>query len=165
MARVLSLALIIRTTHSSLLAHRALVSLKHRHTVAEGTLIDIELETSTEAGESGAVRIVKLADLMHTIVAQRSAPSWLPFIPGSSYWVPPKLSSKSVANLLRKCSSGPALSPEEALSLTTIRGWPSSDHLLSGSKLQSPIEVKLTDSDVQVQVVEIKSKDFNDKDD
>uniref|UniRef100_A0A7N0THK6 Uncharacterized protein n=1 Tax=Kalanchoe fedtschenkoi TaxID=63787 RepID=A0A7N0THK6_KALFE len=165
MARVLSQALITRATHSSPLGNRPLVSLKHRHTVAEGTLIEIDLESSTETGESAAVRIVRLEDIMHTIIAQRSAPSWLPFIPGSSYWVPPKPSPKNVASLLKKCSISPALSAEEALSLTTVRGWPSSDHLLGGNKLRSPSEVKLKDTEVQVKVVEIKSKDSDDEED
>ncbi|CAM8894791.1 unnamed protein product [Rhodiola kirilowii] len=172
MSRVLSQALITRTTHSWLLANRLAVSLKHRHTVAEGTLIEIDLETSTETGESSAVRIVRLEDLMHTIMAQRSAPSWIPFIPGSSYWVPPKLSPKKVANLLNKFSLGPALSVEEAMSLTTVRGWPSSDHLLRGNKSQSQSEVraKLKDSktaktEVQVKVVDIESNDSNNEED
>ncbi|KAL9685816.1 hypothetical protein QQ045_023270 [Rhodiola kirilowii] len=154
MTRILSQALIARTTHSSsLLPNQILLSLNHRHTFAEGTVIEIDLETSSDTKESGPVRIVKLADLMHTIIAQRSAPSWLPFIPGSSYWVPPKPTPKNVANLLNKCAFGPTLSPEEALSLTSVRGWPSSFHLLRA------------DTEVQLKVADVNSRDSDDEED
>ena len=33
--------------------------------------------------------LTKLEDAIHRIIVRRSAPDWLPFLPGSSYWVPP----------------------------------------------------------------------------
>ncbi|KAM7510173.1 hypothetical protein LguiB_009048 [Lonicera macranthoides] len=41
------------------------------------------------------VNAVRIEDAIHRIVVIRFAPNWLPFRPGSSYWVPPRIRSSS----------------------------------------------------------------------
>ncbi|XP_050233528.1 uncharacterized protein LOC126682015 [Mercurialis annua] len=69
----------------------------------------------------------KLEDAIHRIIVRRAAPDWLPFIPGSSYWVPPHRSTAGIASLVEKLAS--PLTDEQSLSTTTIHSWPSSDPL------------------------------------
>ncbi|EOY26331.1 hypothetical protein QUC31_012022 [Theobroma cacao] len=71
----------------------------------------------------------KLEDAIHRIIVRRSAPDWLPFIPGSSYWVPPSTAqSYGLAQLVEKLAN--PLTPEESMSTTTVRGWPSSEYFI-----------------------------------
>ncbi|WCJ37141.1 hypothetical protein M5689_018296 [Euphorbia peplus] len=80
----------------------------------------------------------KLEDAIHRIIVRRAAPDWLPFIPGSSYWVPPPRSadgSNGIAHLIEKLAN--PLTDEETLSTTTVRGWPSSDYFIKGGSLRS----------------------------
>ena len=76
----------------------------------------------------------KLEDAIHGIIVRRAAPDWLPFLPGSSYWVPPPRSasgSLGIAHLVEKLAN--PLSDEESLSTSTVRGWPSSDYFVKGN--------------------------------
>lgn len=76
----------------------------------------------------------KLEDAIHRIIVRRAAPDWLPFLPGSSYWVPPPRStagSLGIAQLVEKLAN--PLTDEESLSMTTLRGWPSSDYFIKGN--------------------------------
>lgn len=74
----------------------------------------------------------KLEDAIHRIIVRRSAPDWLPFLPGSSYWVPPSTAqSYGLAQVVEKLAN--PLTPEESLSTTTVRGWPSSDYFIKGN--------------------------------
>lgn len=62
---------------------------------------------------------------------QRSTPDWLPFRPGSSFWVPPRSpKSLNVVDLVSKLAN--PMTEEEQLSLTTVRGWPSSEFFVQG---------------------------------
>ncbi|GAV61338.1 hypothetical protein CFOL_v3_04865, partial [Cephalotus follicularis] len=73
----------------------------------------------------------KLEDAIHRIIVRRSAPDWLPFLPGSSYWVPPPRShAYGLAQLVEKFSS--PLTKEQSMSITTDTGWPSSDYFIKG---------------------------------
>ncbi|KAF2309214.1 hypothetical protein GH714_001198 [Hevea brasiliensis] len=86
----------------------------------------------------------KLEDAIHRIIVRRAAPDWLPFLPGSSYWVPPPRStagSLGIAQLVEKLAN--PLTDEESLSMTTVRGWPSSDYFIKGAPRRS-MEVKMT---------------------
>ncbi|XVF74947.1 hypothetical protein PTKIN_Ptkin13bG0150500 [Pterospermum kingtungense] len=84
----------------------------------------------------------KLEDAIHRIIVRRSAPDWLPFLPGSSYWVPPSTAqSHGLAQLVEKLAN--PLTPEESLSTTTVRGWPSSDYFIKGGS-PHPVEVDMT---------------------
>lgn len=112
----------------------------------KGQLVEIDLSdsdaevTTASAGEGSDSAeeeisanpggMSRLDEAIHSIVAQRAAPDWLPFLPGSSYWVPPmkKGLSYQVVEIM-----GGALSKEERLSYTTGRGWPSStSHFMEG---------------------------------
>ncbi|KAK8514287.1 hypothetical protein V6N13_063184 [Hibiscus sabdariffa] len=84
----------------------------------------------------------KLEDAIQRIIVRRSAPDWLPFIPGSSYWVPPSTArSYGLAQLVEKLAN--PLTPDESMSTTTARGWPSSDYFIQGG-YSHPVEVDLT---------------------
>ncbi|KAJ8562364.1 hypothetical protein K7X08_011655 [Anisodus acutangulus] len=48
-------------------------------------LMEIDLDSSN--GSDGGIR--KLEEVIHSVIVRRSAPDWLPFMPGYSYWVPP----------------------------------------------------------------------------
>ncbi|MBA0598029.1 uncharacterized protein LOC105773577 [Gossypium raimondii] len=83
----------------------------------------------------------KLEDAIHRIIVRRSAPDWLPFIPGSSYWVPPSTAqSYGLAQLVEKLAN--PLTSEESMSTTSARGWPSSDYFIKGGS-PHPVEVDL----------------------
>ncbi|XP_065864506.1 uncharacterized protein [Euphorbia lathyris] len=80
----------------------------------------------------------KLEDAIHRIIVRRAAPDWLPFLPGSSYWVPPPRSadgSNGIAQLIEKLAN--PLTDEETLSTTSVRGWPSSDYFIKGVSFSS----------------------------
>lgn len=70
----------------------------------------------------------KLEDAIHRIIVRRSAPDWLPFRPGSSYWVPPQ--NVGLAQLIEKLAN--PLTQEQSMSTTTARGWPCSDYFIEG---------------------------------
>ncbi|KAI3455736.1 hypothetical protein Pfo_012399, partial [Paulownia fortunei] len=79
------------------------------------------------ASEAEAKSVQKIEDVIHSIIVKRSKPDWLPFVPGASYWAPPRRNSYGVAEIVHKL--GNALTDEEYLSLITLQGWPSSDGL------------------------------------
>lgn len=68
--------------------------------------------------------VQRIEDAIHGIIVKRSAPDWLPFRPGYSYWVPPRRDSYGIADLVNTLSNN--LADDEVMSLTTSRGWPSS---------------------------------------
>lgn len=96
-------------------------------------------ESTAARGEAAARR---LEDVIHGILVRRSAPDWLPFVPGSSYWVPPRTRSYKLVEVLEKVSS--PMTEEEVMSLTTAWGWPCSSHLVGGNR-QHPLLVFLFD--------------------
>ncbi|KAJ4830233.1 hypothetical protein Tsubulata_037556 [Turnera subulata] len=92
-------------------------------------------ELAAEDSSSTDPLLRKLEDAIHRIIVRRAAPDWLPFIPGSSYWVPPprsgSSSSSGIAHLVEKLAN--PLTDEQSLSTTTVRGWPSSDYFVKGT--------------------------------
>lgn len=87
-------------------------------------------DASSETSSDPLLR--KLEDAIHRIIVRRSAPDWLPFLPGSSYWVPPPTSqSYGLAQIVEKLAN--PLTAEESLSTTTVRGWPSSEYFIKGN--------------------------------
>ncbi|ERN12471.1 hypothetical protein AMTR_s00025p00162300 [Amborella trichopoda] len=98
-------------------------------------LIEVDLE-----GGDAEVEILgfkKLEDAIHGIIVRRSAPSWLPFLPGSSYWVPPRKKQLSVVELVGRLAN--PMTEEETMSFTTARGWPSSSYFIEDSS-PHPVE-------------------------
>ncbi|OUZ99220.1 hypothetical protein BVC80_8967g26 [Macleaya cordata] len=106
-----------------------IVNHRNRSNQAEkGNLIEVDLEQETEVEVLGMRR---LEDAIHGIIVRRSAPDWLPFIPGSSYWVPPRKRPHGLVELMGKLAN--PLTEEENLSLSTVRGWPSSSYFFDGN--------------------------------
>ncbi|KAL4652005.1 hypothetical protein ACB092_01G201700 [Castanea dentata] len=83
--------------------------------------------SSSSDGEFEALALKRLDDLIHGIIVQKSTPDWLPFVPGSSFWVPPR---PNFLDLVTKLSHPhphphPHAHPH-SLSFSTSRGWPCS---------------------------------------
>ncbi|KAL5554453.1 hypothetical protein UlMin_042000 [Ulmus minor] len=101
-----------------------------------------DLADLTDASSSSSDPLLrKLEDAIHRIIVRRSAPDWLPFLPGSSYWVPPPRSRNYGLNQLVEKLANP-LTEEESMSTTTVRGWPSSDYFIQGA---SPHQIESTE--------------------
>ncbi|KAJ6358234.1 hypothetical protein OIU78_005963, partial [Salix suchowensis] len=108
---------------SRLLTLRAQSNIPNRNNPSESD------DSSSSSSTDPLLR--KLEDAIHGIIVRRAAPDWLPFLPGSSYWVPPPRSasgSLGIAHLVEKLAN--PLSDEESLSTSTVRGWPSSDYFV-----------------------------------
>ncbi|KAK6152188.1 hypothetical protein DH2020_014823 [Rehmannia glutinosa] len=116
--------------------------------------------------------IKKLEDAIHSIVVRRSAPDWLPFLPGYSYWVPPRASAMrgvqhhpagSMIDVIgRLAASGvkrnrglqlDLLSEDENMAFTSARGWPASAFYIEGTSPVHPIPV------VEVEVTVLENED------
>ncbi|KAL3528494.1 hypothetical protein ACH5RR_007816 [Cinchona calisaya] len=78
----------------------------------------------SDVSEAEALAVRRIEDAIHRIIVKQSAPDWLPFVPGASYWVPPKRRNYGIEQIVHKLANTP--SDEEVMSLTTSRGWPSS---------------------------------------
>lgn len=111
-----------RSSSSRLLAVRA-------QSTQPSPLTDLTDLTDSAASSDPLLR--KLEDAIHRIIVRRSAPDWLPFLPGASYWVPPPRSRNyGLTQLVEKLAN--PLTEEESMSTTTVRGWPSSDYFIHG---------------------------------
>ncbi|GMH03142.1 hypothetical protein Nepgr_004981 [Nepenthes gracilis] len=146
MARALSRNLtLIKLSSSSLLPISHLSpTFAHRNRSTQrpkSHLVEVDLESSSSDTDVEVVGIKRLEDVIHGIIVRRSAPDWLPFLPGSSYWVPPKPRAQNIVELVGKLTN--PLTEEEGLSLTTVRGWPSSSYFLEGGVSQNPVPVEL----------------------
>ncbi|KAF8025316.1 hypothetical protein BT93_F2224 [Corymbia citriodora subsp. variegata] len=80
----------------------------------------------------------KLEDVIHHLIVRRSEPDWLPFRPGSSYWVPPRSKSRGIAQLIGKLASsssphGDPLLSSTAAAAASPHGWPSSSFFIHGA--------------------------------
>lgn len=113
-------------------------------------LIEVDLDSGDGAGAGPEMEVMgmkRLEDAIHSIIVRRLAPDWLPFRPGSSYWVPPKRRADNILEMVGKLTN--PLSDEEALSISSAHGWPCSSFFLEGSVSEHPIPV---DVEVQVEV-------------
>ncbi|KAJ9693217.1 hypothetical protein PVL29_012103 [Vitis rotundifolia] len=137
MARSLSQAL-TRLSHPSL--HRSSSQLLafrcHSNRPENGFLTELDLEASDPDLE--ILRILKLDDAIDQIHVKKATPDWLPFVPGSSFWVPPRGRFSGLADLVGKLTY--VLSEDEAMSLTTVRGWPSSSYYVNGASPHSEVD-------------------------
>lgn len=94
-----------------------------------GELYEIDIAASQSQSDPLSQ---KLEDAVHRIMVRRAAPDWLPFLPGASYWVPPRRSqSHGIAKLVEKLAN--PIGDEESISISSGRGWPSSDYFIKGS--------------------------------
>ncbi|XP_028776850.1 uncharacterized protein LOC114733545 [Neltuma alba] len=137
LAQTLTLAYLGRTVSTKSLSPSSRL-LPHR-TQSNQSSSDVgDLDSSSNADPL----IRKLEDAIHCIIVRRSAPDWLPFLPGSSYWVPPPRSaSNGLAQLLDKLAN--PITEEESMSITTVRGWPSSSYFIQGGA-PHPVEMETT---------------------
>ncbi|RDY09868.1 hypothetical protein CR513_05696 [Mucuna pruriens] len=69
-------------------------------------------------------------DLIHRILVKKATPDWLPFVPGSSFWVPPRPSPSNVVDLVHKLTHEDNR-PHDSPLLSTLRGWPSSNFFIN----------------------------------
>ncbi|KAI0511075.1 hypothetical protein KFK09_011697 [Dendrobium nobile] len=98
-----------------------------------GQLLEIDLGQGTDATnvEVEVLSMRRLEDAIQVLVVQKSAPAWVPFVPGSSYWVPPRPRGHGFGlGIVARAEK--SLTEEEALSRTTQRGWPSSSYFVDG---------------------------------
>ncbi|CAO2822945.1 unnamed protein product [Amaranthus hypochondriacus] len=125
------------------------LSYHSRNLSTKARLIEVDLDSSNSdgGGEIEVLGLKKLEDAIHCIIARRLAPDWLVFVPGSSYWVPPKRPfDNSIAEIVENLTN--PLTPEEFLSISSGRGWPSSS-FYCGGLVPDNVPVKV---EVQVQV-------------
>ncbi|PKA57525.1 hypothetical protein AXF42_Ash020769 [Apostasia shenzhenica] len=56
-----------------------------------GQLVEVDLGSAADSRniEVEILSLWKLRDAIRGFVIQKSAPGWLPFVPGASYWMPP----------------------------------------------------------------------------
>jgi hypothetical protein len=114
-------------------------------TKVEFVEIDLSEESAASSGGAGGsvddaaapMRMQRLEDAIHGVLVRRAAPDWLPFVPGGSYWVPPIPRQLGVADLLSGAmytskGGSSVLTKEEAMCLTTRRGWPSAAYFVEG---------------------------------
>lgn len=154
MARFLSQTLTLtRTSSSSSSSSSAYLSISPRiltqrhgsNQSGKSQLIEVNLDSSSPSNDDvELLGIRKLEDVIHSIIVKRSAPDWLPFMPGSSYWVPPRPSRPyGLVEMLGRLTN--PLTNEESLSLSTVRGWPSSSYFIQGTSSTHgvPVVVKV----------------------
>ncbi|KAI3782295.1 hypothetical protein L2E82_12335 [Cichorium intybus] len=148
MARFLSQTL-IRTTSlpsNSLQTFKLGISQPNRFSSRSGKsqLIEVDLESE---GDVEVLGLRKLDDVLHNIIVRQSAPDWLPFVPGSSYWVPPRRhrpKSHGLVEVLNQLTN--PLTEDESMSLNTSRGWPSSAYFIEGTSPVQPVDVKFNNN-------------------
>eukprot|EP01018_Ginkgo_biloba_P003479 Gb_25277 [translate_table: standard] len=103
-------------------------------------LIEVDLGAENNNDEIEVFTVNRLEEAIRGMVVRRSAPRWLPFLPGSSYWVPPPDNPGRMVDIGDRLSD--PLTEEEVLSLTTARGWPSSAYYIQGAS-SHPLETLL----------------------
>ncbi|KAJ7955836.1 Serine/arginine repetitive matrix protein 2, putative isoform 1 [Quillaja saponaria] len=153
MARLLSQTLLRHHTTFSLSSSfkTNLVSssshLQWRSLASKPQLIEIELDSSSSPVSAKEIEsaVKKLDDTIQRVLVSMATPDWLPFVPGSSFWVPPRPMPLQGVNLVEKMSN--RLTKEEALSVLSQRGWPSSNFYYKENESS-----QLEDNDERVKV-------------
>ncbi|KAI4335365.1 hypothetical protein L6164_014015 [Bauhinia variegata] len=120
------------------------VTIAHRHRSSQPSkaqLLETDPSSSTSSPSADSeyeLALKRFDDLIQRILVQKATPDWLPFVPGSSFWVPPLPTPSKVFDLVEKLTDEG--SDEEALSVSNFRGWPCSEFFLKG----------LVDADIEV---------------
>ncbi|KAJ1267849.1 hypothetical protein BS78_07G089800 [Paspalum vaginatum] len=158
MARLLAQTLnLARPTPSPTTASASLRGIATKVEVIEIDLSEEDAGSSpgspTASPSVEVVGIRRLEEAIHGVMVRRATPDWLPFVPGGSFWVPPMRRPHGVAELVgRFAAAGGAegvvramggaveiaevdapMTEEEALSLSTARGWPSASYFVQVS--------------------------------
>ncbi|XP_074577439.1 uncharacterized protein LOC141833838 [Curcuma longa] len=97
-------------------------------------LFELEIDADGSSSEVEVLGMRRLEDAIRAIIVRSSAPDWLPFIPGSSYWVPPRRRHCGAVEFISKLTN--PMTDEEMMSFTTDRGWPSSAYFVEGASLR-----------------------------
>ncbi|KAL1335428.1 hypothetical protein HN51_064322 [Arachis hypogaea] len=139
-----------------------------RHRSSQATKLKPQSSKKEKEGEEYDVALKLLDDHIHRILVKKATPDWLPFLPGSSFWVPPAPSASNVATFVHNFTNHLTNQhlqqkqlQKQPLSVSTIRGWPSSQHFFiqenasphggdTGLELNSP---ETMDMSVQVKVL------------
>lgn len=110
------------------------VALRHRSSRANKAQL-MEIDTSSSSDGEHEVTLKMFDDLIQRILVKKATPDWIPFVPGSSFWVPPRPNPSNVVHLVHKLTNDEqqTLSPEESLSLFNLRGWPSPSFFIEGN--------------------------------
>ncbi|KGN65481.1 uncharacterized protein LOC101223203 [Cucumis sativus] len=125
--------------------------------------IEVDLESSSYGADSEILAIRKLDDFVQRIIVERSTPDWLPFVPGSSFWVPPRRNKpRRVVDLFDKLVE--PIAKEDSPSLANARGWPCLDFFakesISGPTRLAPVDTELeTSNELEIDVKTPTSKD------
>ncbi|XP_076911998.1 uncharacterized protein LOC143570150 [Bidens hawaiensis] len=104
--------------------------------------IELDLESETDLG------LRKLEDAFHSIIVRQSTPDWLPFVPGSSYWVPPlhrRPDCHGIVGLLRKFHNN---NNNKSVSVGSASGWPSFAYFIGGTSALHPVPIEMEAEEV-----------------
>ncbi|CAN8257631.1 unnamed protein product [Cochlearia groenlandica] len=133
-------------------------------------LIEIELDPSSSSkAEAEAAILKKLNEFVRRIIVHNSTPDWLPFAPGSSFWVPPHQNTAAkIANLVDKVTN--PLTEEESLSVSSPFGWPCSSFFIpqvdddddGSSATREEVEVSMELNIPGNEMLEVKLASFPD---
>ncbi|KAF7154624.1 hypothetical protein RHSIM_Rhsim01G0117300 [Rhododendron simsii] len=132
------------------LSPRILTQRNRSNQSGKAQLLEVDLDSSSSSSSDGAsaggevevMGVRRLEDVIHGIIVRRSAPDWLPFVPGSSYWVPPRRRAPGIVEFVGKLAN--PLSEEESMSFATERGWPSTAYFIDvNKKVEFPYPVLL----------------------
>ncbi|RRT71900.1 hypothetical protein B296_00033690 [Ensete ventricosum] len=80
-------------------------------------LFEQEIEEEDPSPEIEVLGMRRLEEAIHAIIVRRFAPDWLPFIPGSSYWVPRRGRPPGVVELVSSLST--PLTVDKLMSFTS----------------------------------------------
>ncbi|KAI4381133.1 hypothetical protein MLD38_007245 [Melastoma candidum] len=161
---MLSRRLLFQPRQSSQLLPLQLFPLSSRHRSSRsGKLIEIDLDSALPSSsfhgdsdadaDSGSIGLRGLEESLHSILALRYTPDWIPFLPGASFWVPPR--TLSAVHYLGHLAS--PFSDEDSLPFSSPRGWPCFHSLyhLDGASTAT-VDVESESDSSRPQVVEIQ---------
>ncbi|CAL9757398.1 unnamed protein product [Musa acuminata subsp. burmannicoides] len=103
-------------------------------------LVQPEIEAEDPSSEIEVFGMLRLEEAIHTMIVRRSAPDWLPFIPGSSYWVPRRGRPPGVVELVSKFTN--PMTVDEILSFTSDPVLSPSAYFVEGTAPQPMRKIK-----------------------
>ncbi|VVA99575.1 unnamed protein product [Arabis nemorensis] len=141
------------------------VCFNRRRFSSKPQLIEIDLDSyASSKAEAEAAILKKLNEFVRRIIVHNSTPDWLPFSPGSSFWVPPhNNTAEKIANLVDKVTN--PLTEEESYSLSSPNGWPCSSFFISpddDSSSTQEVEDRMELNIPRNEMLEVKLAQFPD---
>ncbi|WCJ42280.1 hypothetical protein M5689_023099 [Euphorbia peplus] len=132
---------------------------------------EIDLASCSGSTVDEEERMTMMEELVKRVVLRNSTPDWLPFLPGSSFWVPPVKRCLNPADLERTLVQ--SITPQDFFPLNS-RGLPSYDYFVSddgeseSEVLDSIVELMAAGGEMQKEddgVEEIKCTEYSDAED